>query len=142
MSAGGVPVAPVVHFEPASLQRSKKGSITGRIWFEFGVKPFPDLRWDDFVVVILGWWIPSLQSNARVHRLRFMDGPYLLEVHRDHRGTAVVKCVESEAVGGEFQVDFVRLREQILDAGRSALQECKARRWKSRDIEGLAACFE
>ncbi len=42
---------------------------------------FPSAEWDDFPLVVLGWWIRELKAvfispGARTFEFRFMDGPY------------------------------------------------------------------
>ena len=70
----------------ASLRRSATGSITAGIWFEAGDECFPENGWNDFAVVILGWWLSELRAlparnNPRATaRLEFMDGPVEVEI--------------------------------------------------------------
>ena len=47
-----------VFVSPASLHEG--GNITGEIWLEVAGFGFPDRRWSDFPVVILGWWLDAL----------------------------------------------------------------------------------
>ena len=78
--------------------------------------------WSDFVVVILGWWIPALRSNDRSCRLQFMDGPYSLRISRtsgglglglsiarhlvELHGGVIEASSEGEGCGATFTVTF------------------------------------
>ena len=72
----------VLLFDKGELSRSGQGSITAPIYFSFEGFYFPENRWSDFVVVVLGWW---LQSLAKIENgwettveFDFMDGPFLI----------------------------------------------------------------
>lgn len=49
-------------FDPASLDRSSHGSITGRIAVQSGDFAFPESEWSDFPVVIVRWWIDEARA--------------------------------------------------------------------------------
>ncbi len=66
------------------LERSASGTILGVIYLDLDTRAFPDAQWSDFPVVILAWWIdavgPLLSGPTRSTELRFMDGPFWVEV--------------------------------------------------------------
>jgi len=70
----------VVKISPDSLRRSSRGTISGEIWCEFDGESFPEARWDDLIVVVLGWWLESLSTLISGRKLnvdvRFLDGPF------------------------------------------------------------------
>jgi hypothetical protein len=67
-------------FDPETLHQSKMGSVTGVVYFEFGPgRRFPCVGWNDFVVVLAGWWMAALEKLVEGQSevdFRFMDGPY------------------------------------------------------------------
>jgi len=140
------PAAPEVHVDLKTLHRSGAGSITAGVWFDFDGPSFPSAGWSDFVVVILGWWIQALRSNDRSCRLQFMDGPYSLRVNRKPGGRATVDCTRDDLAGEKIlfscEVDFLKLREAVSSAGRSVSEACRAMKWESSDILGLARVIE
>jgi hypothetical protein len=139
---------PVVTVDVRSLGRSKLGSITCGIWFEAGGAPFPSEGWNDFVVVILGWWSAELRAlpargNPRATvRLEFMDGPYEVEISapRAMEGPWLARFVQRgdrRRVVREVRLSGQALIVSVHQAARSVLAECDARGWNSRDVEGL-----
>lgn len=59
---------------------STSGLITGEIYFKIDDYYFPERKWNDFFVIILGWWvhnyITAIRSNSYTLEFQFMDGPY------------------------------------------------------------------
>ena len=71
---------------PDSIRVSKSKistQIFSEIYFQLNDGTFfPEEKWDDFAVVILGWWLQEALSinTDNKHIFNFMDGPYYLEV--------------------------------------------------------------
>lgn len=145
-----------VHVEVvlSSLERSPGGAITGQICIDFDVRAFPERHWNDFVVVLLGWWsqqCAALLSGAPRAELWFMDGPFVVPVR--------------SAAGGTWSLRFLRLqigdKRRALEAGPSpgmpdrlftlgsafvrsvlatsetVLNECVQRGWDTAEIDQL-----
>ena len=59
--------------------------IFGNIFFEKSEFVFPERQWNDFVIIILNWWIDELlkliNNNAISAELFFMDGPLSIKVN-------------------------------------------------------------
>ena len=71
---------------PNSVRVSKSEistQIFGEIYFQIGDSFFPEEKWDDFAVIILGWWLKEACNirSKRVVQFLFMDGPFYFEVH-------------------------------------------------------------
>jgi ParB-like nuclease domain len=62
--------------DPDSLELSR-GSITGKIHISNATCTFPEPEWNDFVVVVLGWWLEAAAEvsgrQGTEGLLRFMD---------------------------------------------------------------------
>ena len=90
-------------FDAITLHQSQRGSITGVVCFDFGERrQFPEADWNDFVVVIAGWWITAMEQLGRGRakvELRFMDGPYWITAVTQGPNVQL-QCVEDRA-GGE-----------------------------------------
>lgn len=70
---------------PDSIRISKSKwspQVFSDIYFQIGDNFFPEEKWDDFSVVILGWWLREASCIKSGRRLvfDFMDGPYYFEV--------------------------------------------------------------
>jgi hypothetical protein len=50
--------------EPASLNRSRLGTISGRIYLQTGTGGFPSAGWSDIVLPMLCAWFNALKSLA------------------------------------------------------------------------------
>ncbi|MFP7471335.1 hypothetical protein SFC55_10030 [Niallia taxi] len=63
-----------------SLEINRSKNITGTIYFIIDYhRYFPDGGWDDFLVIILSWWIKSIRGVelsriGSTYKLDFMDG--------------------------------------------------------------------
>lgn len=68
--------------EKNNLNQGSSGLITGEIYFEENNIYFPEKGWNDFPVIILGWWINSflelVKQNSETFEFCFMDGPFKL----------------------------------------------------------------
>ena len=129
--------------EIASLSRSEKGSITGRVFLRGPTGDFPESEWFDFPVVILGWWIEGLSDllagKEQSFQGMFMDGPFAFVVER---GMGNSGRIEWGRRGDTVAIGIVNipvlLRSAVL-AGRLVADSCRARGWESRDLETLEA---
>lgn len=43
-----------------SLELTRHNAVTGEICFRKDEVSIPELHWDDFVVVVLNWWIEAI----------------------------------------------------------------------------------
>jgi hypothetical protein len=72
-----------VTLDPATLSRSRRGSITGVLFVVSDGTVFPEQGWSDFPVVVLGWWaraVCEVMDGAREGVCQFMDGPFSFSV--------------------------------------------------------------
>jgi hypothetical protein len=66
-----------------SLTQSARGAVFGEVAFAIDRSYFPEQKWNDFIVVVLGWWsgkCAALLRGAPQDELWFMDGPFLVNV--------------------------------------------------------------
>lgn len=129
-----------------SLRRTSKGSITGVIYFDFGEIKFPEIGWDDFVVVIVGWWITSLLKLFMKHSitedLLFMDGPLAIRLAKKEE-TLLLECINrrltGDFVGYSQEVSLQEFTICVLNTGKNIIEICKDHNWKSKDIDDLTS---
>ena len=65
---------------------SKQGqSVFGEIYFKDDDILFPEENWNDFIVVILNWWLEELtkftKNEKTTAELLFMDGPLSVKIN-------------------------------------------------------------
>jgi hypothetical protein len=110
-------------FDPSTVRQSKIGSITGVVYFDFDSgRGFPGVGWNDFVVVILNWWIAALQKILQGEKaeLRFMDGPYWISVV-PQGPTILLQCTEDRDGAGvlyEVDVGIESFKRELLSFAR------------------------
>jgi hypothetical protein len=70
--------------ENSSIRETASGTFTGTVYFVVDDIQFPELGWNDFLVVVLGWWISEFRrmylEEQASGELDFMDGPFRIEI--------------------------------------------------------------
>lgn len=122
-----------VRVQTESLALSSSGMITGEIFLEANGAFFPELRWSDFPVVILSWWLEALAtvSAGAVVECRFMDGPFLFRV-----SPLPDRMCRVELVGGQsapLQLPLPQLQSSVRSAASAVLAACNSNGWRSQD---------
>jgi hypothetical protein len=130
-------------FDPGTLHQSRSGSITGVVYFQFNPeRQFPSLGWSDFVVVLASWWIVALREiteGASEVKLRFMDGPYWINVV-SQEGGLLLRCTEDNRDAGivyELKVKPNDLTGEIFSFARKVSDACKAVGISSVDLDNM-----
>lgn len=121
------------------------GRVTCPIWIEVDGNPFPEEGWDDFSVVLLGWWITAASSGDVTSCFLFMDGPFRFELSLLHDGLEVVFFKADREIGkrdvstsmGEF---LIMLKEEAALLVRHLANECPGLR--DPDLLSLAEKVE
>jgi len=71
-------------FRISKNKKLQQCQIFAEIYFQIEDKFFPGKSWDDFVVIILNWWIENILNiagkNNEKSRCCFMDGPYFFDI--------------------------------------------------------------
>lgn len=127
-----------------TLRISSSGAITANIWLKIGGREFPAGNWNDFVVVIVGWWAAALQKllkgSSDQELIDFMDGPYVVEIRNAPPDKFVVKGLQGanrnvEVAVGEIEaMPFIA---QFIDCAQNLLDSCRDRSFRTSDIETL-----
>src|SRR6185503_736015 len=134
---------------PETFARSTRGLVTGKISARLGDKSFPEAHWNDFVVVIIGWWLHEilkiLTGTAASGHCRFMDGPYWFAIEVQSNDTVVVRCME-ERQGTKCVLEALCTRDSVLrsmlSAAASVIRKCQEESWFSSDLESLVSAYE
>jgi len=126
----------------ATVSKGAHGTITGVVAIRLGDICFPDSRWNDFIVVVLGWWArqaAALRAGDPA-KLDFMDGPYSV-VARPVNGVSRLECLrgtgDEAAVLDQREVPTSDLVAAIMRASREMLELCEQNGWETSDTETL-----
>lgn len=126
-----------------SLERSR-GAITGRIHVSNATSTFPEPEWNDFVVVILGWWLDAaaqiFDGRQRDVQFQFMDGPFSIAVS-SRTGLTLELTLQAgpkrRRTGETWTCEAEAVRRELLRSARTVLATCSANGWKTDDTAAL-----
>jgi hypothetical protein len=123
----------------ATVSKGASGAITGVVAIRLGEVCFPEGRWNDFIVVVLGWWArqaAALRAGDPA-RLVFMDGPYSV-VARPVNGVSRLVCLRGTADGAAVlekgEVPTAALVAATMRAARETLALCE------QNVEAYEVC--
>jgi hypothetical protein len=93
--------------------KNKNDKITGKICFYIDNNYFPDSDWNDFLVVVLNWWINNLLriNNNLNHDFMFMDGPFLVRINVENKEEIKLTLIER------------KIKEKTIYSGKSEINE-------------------
>jgi len=133
-------------FDKSDLYRSKRGSITAPIYFDWGDFQFPEPGWSDFVVVVLCWWIQSISKISKGWEseveFQFMDGPMLIRIYKNEDSQDLeIECVDQrksqEVIERVAKVPLKYLMNQILITAKEVIKACDDFGWENDDTRLL-----
>lgn len=128
----------------ADLSRSESGHVHGQLFVQLGELQFPDAHWDDFIIVVLGWWCRAccqlLTGDEKSLEVPFMDGPYSVQLGPIGGQSINMELIESRSsrsVQCQAKVSVDVLIDSVISAAERAVLDCQARGWSSRDGDEL-----
>lgn len=128
------------------VERASSGSVLAGIWLHLDGTDFPGTGWEDFVVSVLSWWVGAslriLRGEPGPAELRFLDGPYFVEVEPSAGGSWRLELVRDRSSGMVTQtaiVDPTPLLESMVVAADTMLAICRARGWENHESISLAS---
>jgi hypothetical protein len=133
------------------LSRTKRSSIIGRIWFADGADAFPDTRWPDFIVVVLGWWIRQFLElrEARTDHLEFlfMDGPYSMFAEPTGDDSLALSFRKGDepapSMPATISTRLHDLEADVLTTALAVVEACRRQEWSGDDeVRNLARLAE
>jgi hypothetical protein len=126
------------------FSRSESGHVHGRLFVQLGDLQFPDAHWNDFIIVVLGWWCRAccrlLTGDEESLEVPFMDGPYCVRlgpIAGQSINMELIEARSNRSVQCQAQVSVDVLIDSVVSAARRAERDCQARGWSSRDGDEL-----
>ena len=129
-----------------SLELTSSKAITGEIYFESTNGYFPELHWNDFVVVILIWWIEAIERIEKAtvgesDEFLFMDGPYLVRGCKIDQNRMHLDFIKSQLKGEQIlssmNCDVSSFGESVLTTAKRVVAEINKRKWEANEIDKL-----
>lgn len=135
---------------PDTLTKSAAGLITGKIHAEADSIMFPEYEWDDFVVIVLCWWLESISGLIAGREKRctceFMDGPFQFNIEVKDLDIWMIQFVERRLASDECLLQSVFSPQEIigsvLSAAKLVINLCLEKGWTSTDITTLVERYE
>jgi len=132
---------------PDSFVQMSSGQITGVIYFQFGEKAFPAPEWNDFVVVMLCWWLEAVvqvvDGIKEMAELWFMDGPFYVRIFTKGREGWYLECIHSrknnEVVEYSTLVEPMNMLKSLLSVADETINQCQKNEWTLSDLDLLIA---
>jgi hypothetical protein len=128
-----------------ALRLSADQALRGTIFFRKGSIEFPTNDWDDFVVVLLEWWLRALMPIVRGEEASaeflFMEGPYQVNVEAISPTMIVLQFFDRsnpeflESDQGEQTLSD--LTHQLCDASDVVIDRAKGIGLQNRDLDRL-----
>jgi hypothetical protein len=138
-----------VRVDQRTLACSSTGLIDGWIHVELNSIPYPEAAWSDSVVGCLAAWseqlLAALSGDSQGAVLRFMEGPFSLELKAAPPGRWVVRPSRLPAgtpTPASVTVETERLVRAVVDAGAATLGTCFERSWRTPDVARLFAAMQ
>jgi hypothetical protein len=115
-------------------------NITGTLAFVLDGLAFPAIAWNDFVVVVLGWWCTGGASilDGRSADLLFMDGPYSIRAHPDGHVCRLEFLLRDRELVAEGTASTEALASSMRGAADAVVSACESREWRTPDVDMLA----
>lgn len=100
---------------------------------------FPDPNWDDFVVVVIGWWCREWHKlmcdpSAEIEWL-FMDGPFSLVLNRLDDTTTMAVRTKRRPLGylRRYLCSLSQVESELKKAAQSILQSLHGSAYRDND---------
>ncbi len=148
-SVPGAAMRTSIHVDADSVEERVAGPATGNVWLTVGGQAFPAHQWNDFIVVVLSWWVVAmvrlLRKASEREVVHFMDGPYAVEVFNLPGGVLRFRALEGarrdreRAVGEESAAGFVA---ELMARAHEVLDACRQRNSWSPGADKLRNSLE
>jgi len=133
----------VLFVDSSTLLVRQSGPAIAVIYIVTGEDTFPGLGWDDFAVVILGWWAGALcriiGRESKTELVRFMDGPYAVEVSMPEPEILNFRMFARDVEVGTGVAEAELFVANVIAQSQKLLDECRLKGGWSSDADHLAS---
>lgn len=129
-----------------SLKPTPIGGGTAGVWLEIGAIEFPARNWNDFAIVITGWWANAmtrlLRQESTEELIHFMDGPYAVRVTKVAPHSFMLEAIEDgarETLIAECEVAALPFLQTFIIRAQELVNACRDAGSWSDDVGVLQA---
>lgn len=126
---------------------NENGGSTGAIWLEFGDIAFPEKSWNDFVDIILGWWIEAynnfLEGKTKYCEFNFMDGPYFIRIENliDSKKLELL-LYKGDVLLKVIVVERCLIMNELFQVTNHLIRHYSENNWSNDDLIKIKALFK
>lgn len=128
-----------------SFNKNRLDSITCEIYFKINEFFYPEEGWNDFVIVILNWWLYAFKNfqslNNDSFEMLFMDGPLKVKAKKNENNELemvfIRRYIDCEDCICTIKCSEENLKKELLKAARKTLREISNQNWQTSDTEVL-----
>ena len=133
----------------SSFSLSEKEVITGEICLSNGNYFFPEKRWNDFVVEILGWWLNDfhkmIQNKEQEQDFTFKDGDFCFLLSEESDMTWKISMYEEippQNAVIETIISKRKFLENLIITARKVLEFCNIKGWNTAEVKNLKLALD
>lgn len=118
---------------------------TGHIAIHVADKSFPGPEWNDFIIVVIGWWVNELlklSSGERYGELLFMDGPYKVSLSAREDAELNIGLIKNGELIDSFIVQTQNLIDEVLRNANFIIRQCRNENHSSDDVHALEKNYQ
>lgn len=130
------------------IKHNPNGLSTGIIYFEYSTEYFPRKDWNDFLDVILNWWMEELVLNLKLKKnkfdFQFMDGSYKLEMDFNSADICHINALSNDIKVFEKVIDM-KLESFLVSfsrAIRELIEFYEESKYRNEETEKLIENFQ
>lgn len=129
-----------------SVEISKRGMITGGIYIQMDDLYFPEMHWNDFIVVILQWWNKSADMLIEgpigtTVEFNFIAGSYYIRGTKEDELNVelafIRRYADKELLINSYSTNVFKFKRSIVQASEKLFEAVRAKEWKTDDIDAL-----
>lgn len=131
----------------SNLIINRNRSSTGEFYFGYGSAFFPEKDWNDFIDVVLNWWILAFidlfEGRENEVNLQFMDGNFSMDVlENDHQFSFVLLDGNTRVNLEDICCDKLEFMQDFIEEVGVFLDHCESNNFSNSEIEKMKEKFD
>lgn len=132
-----------LHVDCNKFSKSSLDGITSEIYFEINNQIFPEKDWNDFVIVILNFWLSEVSKIGfdGLGNFVFMDGPINFSILKTGTKAIFKGYIQNRKIIDE-EINFDEFLQTLISSAIKTYEEMKKKKWENKDINTLKKNIE